>query len=78
MEKTTTYYRLITSFLGETPNSFSYETFETYEEAAQHYEKEYKSRNKGDGHDQRWNNTPLAVQKVTETIISTNKEQSLL
>jgi hypothetical protein len=40
-------------------------SFDTEEEARQCIEKEYKNRNKGDGHDEYWRNRESVVVKVT-------------
>jgi hypothetical protein len=49
---TRTSYNVIDSFLGETPNSYSVESFSTIKEAIDYHDKEYKNRSKGDGHDE--------------------------
>jgi hypothetical protein len=64
--RVTTYYELITGFLGTAPNSYAPKSFETQEEAEQYWLTEYKNRKKGDGYDEHWNNIPCCIQFVSK------------
>ncbi len=59
-------YHLITDLLGETPNGRNSTKFNSFEDAVNCWEKEYKNRNKDDGYDEYWRKTPLRIQRVIE------------
>lgn len=65
------YYLLVTGFIGDVPNMYDTEQFQTKQDAVDHFIVNYKKRKKGDGYDERWNNTPLVIMHVetTETIV---------
>lgn len=65
-----TYFRLVTSTIGDMPSSYDSQYFDTFQAAVDHFKKNYTERNEGDRHDAYWNNIPLRVQSVTTVITS--------
>ncbi len=57
-------YKVVSSLLGTRANSYSVESFDTYEEAVKHWEEQYRDRNKGDGYDEYWRKVPLRIQQI--------------
>lgn len=64
------YYRVVSGLIGNTPNSFSGEYFNSKKAAIKHWEVEYRDRKKGDGYDAHWNAVPCMIQKITETTVN--------
>ncbi len=57
-------YKVVSGLLGTRANSYSMESFDTYEDAVKHWEEHYRDRNKGDGYDEYWGKVPLRIQQT--------------
>ena len=64
--KITVHYSLILDLLGDRPNAFHSTRFNSLEEAIKCWEVEFKNRDKKDGYDEYWRQTPLRVQRIIE------------
>jgi len=64
--KITVHYSLISDLLGDRPNGRHPTRFNSLEEAIKCWEVEFKNRDKKDGYDEKWRQTPLRVQRIIE------------
>ena len=68
-QRTTVRYWLVTDFIGDPKNGhangYDSKSFVSKRKAIEHWRKEYKNRNVGDGYDEYWRNKPCYIQKET-------------
>lgn len=60
-------YLLVLDLFNGRPNVYDPESFNSIEEATQHWRIHYQNRNKGDGYDEKWRKVPLRIQQVIKT-----------
>lgn len=66
---TNKHIQLVSGLIGNSPNSYDTQYFDTIEDAKKHWLKDYVNRNKKDGHDEYWNKKPFITVTVCSTTI---------